>query len=155
MNRKIKKFNSKIVKTNKNQINLVIRVKTRNLVLSVTTNKNGNLIFWYSSGLCGFKGTRKKTGATLFTLVDKVARKLKSEFGCFVLNLVLKGQSNFRPALKALKSQRIKIFKVINTTSIPFNGTDYSKKRRKKNRTRRKRHLLFRRLITVVHQQHR
>jgi small subunit ribosomal protein S11 len=154
MNRKVKKLSLKKAKVNKNQINLVIRVKTRNLVLSVTTNKNGNLMFWCSSGLCGFKGTRKKTGATLFTLVDKVAKTLKSEFGCFILNLVLKGQSNFRPALKALKSQRIKIFKVINSTSIPFNGTDYSKKRRKKNRTRRKRHLFFRRLITVIRQQH-
>jgi small subunit ribosomal protein S11 len=131
-------------------INLVVRFKPRNSILSITRQPKGHVIFWESGGTCGFKGSRKKTTASLFTISETIGKKIRDLLGCFALDIIVYGKANLKRIAKGLSYRGIVVNSFLDNTSIPHNGVSFSKKRRKKKRTRRRRHYRFKRLITGI-----
>ena len=90
----------------------------------------GNTIAWSSSGMMGFKGSRKSTPYAAQVAAEDVARKAM-EHGVKTLEVEVKGPGSGREsALRALQSLGLSITSIRDITSIPHNGCRPSKRRR-------------------------
>ena len=126
---KAKKIFKKKVK--KNIPNAIAHVSAtfNNTVINIT-DLNGNTLAWSSSGVKGFKGSRKSTPYAAQMAADHVATKAQ-EHGLKVLTVKLKGPGSGREtALRALQSRGFKILSIKDTTPMPHNGSRPPKKRR-------------------------
>jgi small subunit ribosomal protein S11 len=120
------------VKTNKKipEQGKVFITATFNNTLVTLTDKEGNTLFWGSSGLVGFKGARKATPYAATTAVEAVARKAQEQ-GLRSVEVFIKGPGAGRDAaLRALKAVGLNITLIADVTSIPHNGVRAKKKRR-------------------------
>ncbi len=90
----------------------------------------GNTISWSSSGLLGFKGSRKSTPYAAQMAAEDVARKAM-EHGVKTLEVEVKGPGTGREsALRALQSVGLTITSIRDITPVPHNGCRPSKRRR-------------------------
>ena len=115
----------------KNITNGVVHVNSSfNNTMVTITDVQGNTIAWSSSGLMGFKGSRKSTPYAAQVAADSAAVKAL-EFGMKILSVEVKGPGSGREtALRALQARGFKIISIKDTTSMPHNGTRPPKKRR-------------------------
>ena len=115
----------------KNITNGVVHVNSSfNNTMVTITDVQGNTIAWSSSGLMGFKGSRKSTPYAAQVAADSAAAKAL-EVGMKVLSVEVKGPGSGREtALRALQARGFKIISIKDTTSMPHNGTRPPKKRR-------------------------
>ncbi len=103
---------------------------TFNNTLVTITDEKGNVLYWGSSGMSGFKGARKSTPYAATTAVETVARKA-IENGMREVEVFIKGPGAGRDAsLRALKSVGLAITLIADVTPIPHNGVRPKKKRR-------------------------
>ena len=103
---------------------------TFNNTLVTITDEKGNVLYWGSSGMSGFKGARKSTPYAATTAVETVARKA-IENGMREVEVFIKGPGAGRDAsLRALKSVWLAITLIADVTPIPHNGVRPKKKRR-------------------------
>lgn len=117
--------NKKIVERGK-----VFIAATFNNTLVTITDREGNTLFWGSSGLVGFKGARKSTPYAATTAVEAVARKAQDN-GMREVEVFIKGPGAGRDAaLRALKAVGLNITLIADVTPIPHNGVRPKKKRR-------------------------
>jgi len=94
------------------------------------TDKEGNTLFWGSSGMSGFKGARKSTPFAATTAVETVARKAQ-QIGMREVEVYIKGPGAGRDAaLRGIKSVGLGITMIADVTPIPHNGLRPKKKRR-------------------------
>jgi small subunit ribosomal protein S11 len=90
----------------------------------------GNTIAWSSSGMMGFKGSRKSTPYAAQVAAEDVARKAM-EHGVKTLEVEVKGPGSGREsALRALQALGLSITSIRDITPIPHNGCRPSKRRR-------------------------
>jgi small subunit ribosomal protein S11 len=102
-----------------------------NNTLITITDENGNTLSWGSSGSVGFKGTRKSTPFAATTAVDKVLKEVKEKYGLKEVEVFVKGPGSGRDAaLRAIRSNGMKISLIADVTPIPHNGPRPKKKRR-------------------------
>ena len=100
-----------------------------NTVINITDNK-GNTLSWSSSGVKGFKGSRKSTPYAAQIAADAAASKAL-EYGMKILSVEIKGPGSGREtALRALQARGFKIISIKDTTPMPHNGARPPKKRR-------------------------
>jgi small subunit ribosomal protein S11 len=100
-----------------------------NTIISITDLK-GNLIAWASSGLVGFKGTKKGTPFAAQSAAEQVAAKAK-EVGVKEVDVLVKGPGSGREtAIRALQANGIEISSIKDVTPIPHNGCRPRKRRR-------------------------
>lgn len=115
----------------------VVHVRlTYNNIFIVVTKANGEVLFWATSGVLGFKGSKKHS----FIANLAVARHIYNQIKLAKLKnvkLVFKGHLNrrrLRTILKlfnfGFKKKKIRILSVINLTPISYNGCRKQKKRR-------------------------
>jgi len=103
---------------------------TFNNTLVTIADMHGNVLFWGSSGLVGFKGARKSTPYAATSAVEAVARKAQDN-GMREVEVYIKGPGAGRDAaLRALKSVGLGITLIADVTPIPHNGVRPKKKRR-------------------------
>ncbi len=103
---------------------------TFNNTLVTITDISGNVLFWGSSGLAGFKGARKATPYAATTAVESVARRAQRE-GIKDVEVFIKGPGPGRDAaLRGLKAVGLNITLIADITPIPHNGVRAKKKRR-------------------------
>jgi len=103
---------------------------TFNNTLATITDREGNVLYWGSAGLVGFKGARKSTPYAATTAVEAVARKAQLG-GMREVEVYIKGPGAGRDAaLRALKSVGLNISLIADITPIPHNGVRPKKKRR-------------------------
>ncbi len=106
-----------------------IRATFNNTIVSVT-DPNGNVISWSSTGLHGFKGSRKSTPYAA-RIVGEDAIKKAMEHGLTQASIIVKGPGSGREsALRAVASSGIKIVQIKDTTPVPHNGCRPPKRRR-------------------------
>ena len=118
-------------KVRKNVSNAIAHVSAtfNNTVINITDNK-GNTLAWSSSGVKGFKGSRKSTPYAAQIAADSVASKAL-EYGMKVLSVEVRGPGSGREtALRALQARGFKIISIKDTTPMAHNGTRPPKKRR-------------------------
>ena len=118
-------------KERKNITNGVVHVNSSfNNTMVTITDVQGNTISWSSSGLMGFKGSRKSTPYAA-QLAAEDAGKKASEHGLKNVDVEVSGPGSWREsALRALQSIGFNITSIRDVTPIPHNGCRPPKRRR-------------------------
>jgi small subunit ribosomal protein S11 len=115
----------------KNIVNGIAHVNAsfNNTIITIA-DVQGNTIVWSSSGLMGFKGSRKSTPYAAQVAAEDAGRKAL-EHGVRTLEVEVKGPGAGREsALRALQSVGFSITSIRDVTPIPHNGCRPRKRRR-------------------------
>jgi small subunit ribosomal protein S11 len=103
---------------------------TFNNTMVTITDAQGNAVSWSSSGMMGFKGSRKSTPYAAQVAAEDAGRKAQ-EHGMRELEVVVKGPGSGREsALRALQSIGFTVRSIKDVTPIPHNGVRPRKRRR-------------------------
>ena len=103
---------------------------TFNNTMVTITDAQGNTISWSSSGMQGFKGSRKSTPYAAQVAAEDAGRKAQ-EHGMRTLDVEVKGPGSGREsALRALQAVGFSITSIRDVTSTPHNGCRPRKRRR-------------------------
>lgn len=125
------KATSKRKKDKKNIVEGIVHVQaTFNNTIITVTDMNGNTISWASSGVGGFKGTKKGTPFAAQLACEKAMEDAKFH-GMITANVRVKGPGPGREsAIRAVASSGIAVKSIRDITPIPHNGCRPRKKRR-------------------------
>ena len=103
---------------------------TFNNTMVTITDAQGNTIAWSSSGMQGFKGSRKSTPYAAQMAAEDAGRKAR-EHGMETLEIEVSGPGSGREsALRALQAVGFSISAIRDMTPIPHNGCRPRKRRR-------------------------
>lgn len=103
---------------------------TFNNTIVTITDPKGNTIAWSSSGIQGFKGSRKSTPYAAQTAAEDAAKKAM-EHGMRTVEVFVKGPGSGREAaLRALQTAGFQVTLIRDVTPIPHNGCRPPKRRR-------------------------
>ncbi len=103
---------------------------TLNNTIVTLTDPEGNVIAWGSSGMAGFKGSRKGTPYAAQLAARDAARKAM-EHGLRQVEVYVKGPGSGREAaIRSLQSSGLYITSIMDVTPIPHNGCRPPKRRR-------------------------
>jgi small subunit ribosomal protein S11 len=118
-------------KERKNIVSGVVHVNAsfNNTIITIADSQ-GNTISWSSSGLMGFKGSRKSTPYAAQMAAEDAGRKAM-EHGVRTVEVEVKGPGSGREsALRALQAVGFTVTTIRDVTPIPHNGVRPRKKRR-------------------------
>ena len=118
-------------KVRKNVPNAIAHVNAtfNNTVINITDIK-GNTLSWSSSGVKGFKGSRKSTPYAAQIAASDAGEKAKYH-GVKTLEIYIKGPGAGREsALRALQAVGFTITSIKDVTPLPHNGSRPPKRRR-------------------------
>jgi small subunit ribosomal protein S11 len=115
----------------KNIVNGIVYVNaTFNNTLVSVTDESGNVLSWSTSGMMGFKGSRKSTPYAAQIAAEDAAKKAQ-EHGVKTVRVIVKGPGSGREtALRSLQSVGFTITSVRDVTPVPHNGVRPRKRRR-------------------------
>ena len=115
----------------KNIVNGIVYVNaTFNNTLASVTDEAGNVLSWSTSGMMGFKGSRKSTPYAAQIAAEDAAKKAQ-EHGLKTVRVIVKGPGSGREtALRSLQSVGFTITSVRDVTPVPHNGVRPRKRRR-------------------------
>lgn len=103
---------------------------TFNNTLVNITDMEGNTLCWGTTGMAGFKGSRKSTPFAATTAVEQALEKA-IKLGVKEVEVYIKGPGPGRDAaLRVLKGLNIKINLIADVTPLPHNGPRARKRRR-------------------------
>ena len=103
---------------------------TFNNTIITITDMHGNVIAWSSSGVKGFKGSRKSTPYAAQQAAEDAAKKAMLH-GLKNIEVYVKGPGAGREAaLRSLQSIGLNIRLIRDVTPIPHNGCRQPKRRR-------------------------
>ncbi|MCX5848476.1 MAG: 30S ribosomal protein S11 [Deltaproteobacteria bacterium] len=103
---------------------------TFNNTIVTITDLSGNVIAWSSSGLQGFKGSRKSTPFAAQMAAEDVVRKAREQ-GMRKVQVYIKGPGAGREsALRSLQLAGLTITLIRDVTPVPHNGCRPPKRRR-------------------------
>ena len=115
----------------KNVTSGVIHIKSsfNNTIVSVT-DPQGNVIAWASSGVAGYKGSRKSTPFAAQLAAEKAARAAQ-EHGLRRAEVQVKGPGSGRDAaVRSIQNPGIEVVSIKDVTPVPHNGCRPPKRRR-------------------------
>jgi len=129
MARRVRKSGKKKEKKNISEGVAHIQSTFNNTIVTIT-DVSGNVISWSSSGVQGFKGSRKGTPFAAQQAGEDAVKKAR-EHGLRTLQVYVKGPGSGREsALRAIQSAGVTITMIKDVTPIPHNGCRPPKKRR-------------------------
>ena len=100
-----------------------------NTIVSIT-DRTGNTIAWSSSGMMGYKGSRKGTPFAAQLTAESAAQKA-ADMGLKRVEVLVKGPGAGREtAIRALQAAGLEVTVIKDVTPIPHNGCRPPKKRR-------------------------
>ncbi len=115
----------------KNVTSGVIHIKSsfNNTIVSIT-DPQGNVIAWASSGVAGYKGSRKSTPFAAQLAAEKAARAAQ-EHGMRRAEVQVKGPGSGRDAaVRSIQQTGIEVVSIKDVTPVPHNGCRPPKRRR-------------------------
>lgn len=118
-------------KEKKNISNGVVHIQsTFNNTIITITDTAGNVISWSSSGIMGFKGSRKSTPFAAQLTAEDAAKKAM-EHGVKNVEVYVKGPGAGREsALRSLQAAGFNVTLIKDVTPVPHNGCRPPKRRR-------------------------
>jgi len=118
-------------KEKKNISSGVVHIQsTFNNTIITITDPVGNVLSWSSSGVQGFKGSRKSTPFAAQLAAEDAVRKAL-EYGMKTVEVFVKGPGAGREsALRSLQAAGFNIVSIKDVTPIPHNGCRPPKRRR-------------------------
>ena len=103
---------------------------TFNNTMITFTDMSGNVVSWSSSGMSGFKGSRKGTPFAAQKAAETAAR-LAQDQGMKTVGILIKGPGSGREsAMRAINIAGFKVTFIRDITPIPHNGCRPPKRRR-------------------------
>ena len=103
---------------------------TFNNTIVTITDTGGNVLAWGSSGIAGFKGSRKSTPYAAAMSADGAARRAM-EHGLRQIEVFVKGPGAGREqAIRSLQAAGLEVSAITDVTPIPHNGCRPPKRRR-------------------------
>ena len=103
---------------------------TFNNTIVTITDTSGNAISWSSSGMMGFKGSRKSTPYAAQMAAEDAGKKAM-DHGMRTLEVEVSGPGSGREsALRALQAIGLTVTSIRDVTPIPHNGCRPPKRRR-------------------------
>ena len=103
---------------------------TFNNTIITITDTSGNAISWSSSGMMGFKGSRKSTPYAAQMAAEDAGKKAM-DHGMRTLEVEVSGPGSGREsALRALQAIGLTVTSIRDVTPIPHNGCRPPKRRR-------------------------
>ena len=106
-----------------------IHASFNNTIIAIS-DRQGNVIAWATSGVSGFRGSRKSTPFAAQVAAEKAGEKAV-EFGLKNLEVFVKGPGPGREsAVRALNAKGFKITNITDVTPLPHNGCRPPKRRR-------------------------
>lgn len=106
-----------------------IQASFNNTIISFTDQK-GNVVSWASSGMAGFKGSRKSTPFAAQLAAETAARKAQEQ-GMRSVGVLVKGPGSGREAaMRAINRVGFQVTYIRDITPIPHNGCRPPKRRR-------------------------
>jgi small subunit ribosomal protein S11 len=103
---------------------------TFNNTIVTVTDVAGNVVSWSSSGMHGFKGSRKSTPFAAQLAAEDAAKKAM-EHGMKTVEVFVKGPGSGREsALRALHTAGFTVTSIKDVTPVPHNGCRPPKRRR-------------------------
>lgn len=104
---------------------------TFNNTIIAITDLEGNIISWFSSGMAGFKGTKKGTPFAAQQAGEMAAKKAVETVGMAKIHILVKGPGPGREtAIRAIQSAGLEVESIKDVTPIPHNGCRPRKRRR-------------------------
>ena len=118
------------VKRNVEQGRIYIKATFNNTIMTIT-DAQGNVIGWSSTGVHGFKGSRKSTPLAARVAADDALKKAV-ESGMKSVDVFVKGPGSGREsALRAISAiEDMRITSINDITPVPHNGCRPPKQRR-------------------------
>ena len=118
------------VKRNVEQGRIYIKATFNNTIMTIT-DAQGNAIGWSSTGVHGFKGSRKSTPFAARVAADDALKKAV-ESGMKSVDVFVKGPGSGREsALRAISAiEDMRITSINDVTPVPHNGCRPPKQRR-------------------------
>lgn len=118
-------------KEKKNILNGVVHIQsTFNNTIITITDASGNVVSWSSSGVQGFKGSRKSTPFAAQMAAEDAVKKAM-EHGMKNVEVYVKGPGSGREsALRSLQTAGFNVVSIKDVTPIPHNGCRPPKRRR-------------------------
>jgi len=124
-----KRFLKKKIRKNIPSAIAHVNATFNNTVINIT-DINGNTLAWSSSGVKGFKGSRKSTPYAAQIAASDAGEKAKNH-GVKILEIHIKGPGAGREsALRALQAVGFTITSIKDVTPLPHNGCRPPKRRR-------------------------
>ncbi len=112
-----------------NKAIIYIYATFNNTILTLCTVQN-KVLFWTSSGLCGFKGARKGTPFSAKMTIEKMTKYARDR-GIKSLYIIIKGPGPGRETvIRNLQKANFEILLISDRTPLPHNGCRPPKKRR-------------------------
>ncbi len=103
---------------------------TFNNTIITFTDMSGNVVSWATSGMSGFKGSKKSTPYAAQVAASNAAKKAQ-EHGMRTVGILVKGPGSGREsAMRAINNEGFKVTFIRDITSIPHNGCRPPKRRR-------------------------
>ena len=115
----------------KNITSGIVHIKSsfNNTIVSITDHE-GNVIAWASSGVAGYKGSRKSTPFAAQLAAEKAARAAQ-EHGLRRAEVQVKGPGSGRDAaVRSIQNTGIEVVSIKDVTPVPHNGCRPPKRRR-------------------------
>ncbi|HUV50858.1 MAG TPA: 30S ribosomal protein S11 [Anaerolineae bacterium] len=118
-------------KEKKNIPNGVVHIQsTFNNTIVTITDPAGNVVAWSSSGVHGFKGSRKSTPFAAQMAAEDAVKKAMEQ-GMKTVEVYVKGPGAGREsALRSLQTAGFNVVMIRDVTPIPHNGCRPPKRRR-------------------------
>jgi len=119
-------------KTKKHILKGIAYIKStfNNTIVSIA-DLEGNIISWYSTGMAGFKGTKKGTPFAAQMAGEMAAKKAKDSVGMACVKVLVKGPGSGREtAIRAIQSAGLEVESIKDVTPVPHNGCRPPKRRR-------------------------
>ena len=127
--RSTRKSGSRKTKRSMSSATVHVFASFNNTIITVTDSQ-GNTVCWSSSGVVGFKGSRKSTPFAA-RLAAEDAMKKASSMGIDTIEVIIKGPGPGREAaIRAIQAMGIKVTAIEDITPVPHNGCRPPKKRR-------------------------
>ena len=106
-----------------------VHASFNNTIVTIT-DLTGNVIAWASSGMSGFKGSRKGTPFAAQMAAESAVKKAREQ-GLRTVRVYVKGPGSGREsALRALQAAGLTVSLIRDVTPIPHNGCRPPKRRR-------------------------
>ena len=104
---------------------------TFNNTIVTFTDLDGNVLSWASTGMMGFKNSKKGTPFAAQLAAEKVAKYVIEVFGVQEADIFINGPgSGSETAVRSIQSCGINILSIQDKTAMPHNGCRPPKKRR-------------------------
>jgi small subunit ribosomal protein S11 len=107
-----------------------IKSTFNNTVVTIS-DLDGNVVSWYSTGMAGFKGSKKGTPFAAQMAGELAAKKAVELVGMERVHVYVKGPGSGREtAIRAIQSAGLNVESIKDVTPIPHNGCRPRKRRR-------------------------